>query len=331
MRSLIAIAVGAYILLSGNEIGVLVNVSYISLITNLVGVLLIVWGVKGLVEYNAAEMRKREQHYDTIKSMLEKISLDSQTRDIQKQLTQIYDEQLNYMQISKNMMAVFGRIETVIRRTDESVFQIHQTNISQIEFLKKITQDIKSLEETNTKDIEAVKLALKNMNHDLHMDYVEFKSRIEELERGKIMELKYFREMPAHIMELESSFIDKIENKKDSVKFLINYSESRELKKDDVLNFKEMESKSNLAILEVKHRNEADSKKYGEEFHTYDKVDFTIILDDGKDFGIYLDNREDIGDYQSFRSFMKNTYIDEFKNKIINMVNEQEESEEDEL
>ena len=92
-----------------------------------------------------------------------------------------------------------------------------------------------------------------------------------------------------------------------------------------------MESKSNLAILEVKHRNEADSKKYGEEFHTYDKVDFTIILDDGKDFGIYLDNREDIGDYQSFRSFMKNTYIDEFKNKIINMVNEQEESEEDEL
>ena len=213
MRSLIAIAVGAYILLSGNEIGVLVNVSYISLITNLVGVLLIVWGVKGLVEYNAAEMRKREQHYDTIKSMLEKISLDSQTRDIQKQLTQIYDEQLNYMQISKNMMAVFGRIETVIRRTDESVFQIHQTNISQIEFLKKITQDIKSLEETNTKDIEAVKLALKNMNHDLHMDYVEFKSRIEELERGKIMELKYFREMPAHIMELEISFIDKIENK----------------------------------------------------------------------------------------------------------------------
>lgn len=213
MRSLIAIAVGAYILLSGNEIGVLVNVSYISLITNLVGVLLIVWGVKGLVEYNAAEMRKREQHYDTIKSMLEKISLDSQTRDIQKQLTQIYDEQLNYMQISKNMMAVFERIETVIRRTDESVFQIHQTNISQIEFLKKITQDIKSLEETNTKDIEAVKLALKNMNHDLHMDYVEFKSRIEELERGKIMELKYFREMPAHIMELESSFIDKIENK----------------------------------------------------------------------------------------------------------------------
>ena len=26
----------------------------------------------------------------------------------------------------------------------------------------------------------------------------------------------------------------------------------------------------------------------------YDKVDFTIILDDGKDFGIYLDNREDL-------------------------------------
>lgn len=125
--------------------------------------------------------------------------------------------------------------------------------------------------------------------------------------------------------------IDKIENKKDSVKFLINYSESRELKKDDVLNFKEMESKSNLAILEVKHRNAEDTKKYGEEFHTYDKVDFTIILDDGKEFGIYLDNREDIGDYQSFKSFMKNTYIDDFNNKIDKMLNEQEESEEESI
>lgn len=125
--------------------------------------------------------------------------------------------------------------------------------------------------------------------------------------------------------------IDKIESKKDPVKFLINYSENRELKKDDVLNFKEMESKSNLAILEVKQRNEEDSQKYGEEFHTYDKVDFTIILDDGKDFGIYLDNREDIGDYQNFKSFMKNAYIDEFLNKITTMLNEQEESEEDEL
>lgn len=125
--------------------------------------------------------------------------------------------------------------------------------------------------------------------------------------------------------------IDKIENKKDPVKFLINYSENRELKKDDVLNFKEMESKSNLAILEVNKRNEEDSKKYGEEFHTYDKVDFTIILDDGKDFGIFLDNREDIGDYQNFKSFIKNTYIDEFKDKIIKMLNEQEiENEEDE-
>lgn len=125
--------------------------------------------------------------------------------------------------------------------------------------------------------------------------------------------------------------IDKIEDKKEPVKFLINYSENRELRKDDVLNFKEMESKTYLATLEVKARNNEDSKKYGEEFHTYDKVDFTIILDDGKDFGIFLDNREDIGDYQNFKSFIKNTYIDEFKDKIIKMLNEQEiENEEDE-
>ncbi|MBS5863332.1 MAG: hypothetical protein KIC54_01420 [Clostridium sp.] len=125
--------------------------------------------------------------------------------------------------------------------------------------------------------------------------------------------------------------IDKIEDKKEPVKFLINYSENRELRKDDVLNFKEMESKTYLATLEVKARNNEDSKKYGEEFHTYDKVDFTIILDDRKDFKIYLDNREDIGDYQSFKSFMKNTYIDEFNNKITKMLNEAEESEEESI
>ena len=125
--------------------------------------------------------------------------------------------------------------------------------------------------------------------------------------------------------------IDKIENKKEPVKFLINYSENRELKKDDVLSFKEMESKSNLATLEVKQRNEEDSKKYGEEFHTYDKVDFTVILDDGKDFEIYLDNREDIGDYKSFYSFMKNTYTEEFNNRIDKILNEQEESEEESI
>lgn len=61
------------------------------------------------------------------------------------------------------------------------------------------------------------------------------------------------------------------------------------------------------------------------------KLDFTIILDDRKDFKIYLDNREDIGDYQSFKSFMKNTYIDEFNNKITKMLNEAEESEEESI
>lgn len=115
--------------------------------------------------------------------------------------------------------------------------------------------------------------------------------------------------------------IDKIEEKKEPVKFLINYSENRELRKDDVLNFKEMESKSNLAILEVKQRNEEDSKKYGEEFNTYDKVDFTIILDNGKDFEIYFDNREDIGDYQSFNEYMKATYTIEFNNYLNKILN----------
>ena len=92
-----------------------------------------------------------------------------------------------------------------------------------------------------------------------------------------------------------------------------------------------MENKTYFGTLEVKARNIEDSKKYGEEFHTYDKVDFTIILDNGKDFEIYLDNRIDIGDYQSFKSFMKNTYIDDFNNKIDKMLNEQEESEEESI
>lgn len=125
--------------------------------------------------------------------------------------------------------------------------------------------------------------------------------------------------------------IDKIEDKKSTIKFFINFSESREFNKDDVLNFKEMENKTYLATLEVKERNRKDSEKYGEEFHTYDKVDFAIILDNGKDFEIYLDNREDIGDYPNFESFMKNTYTDEFNNKINKMLNESEESEEDEI
>lgn len=125
--------------------------------------------------------------------------------------------------------------------------------------------------------------------------------------------------------------IDKIEEKKEPIKFLINYSENSQFKKDDILSFKEMENKTYFGTLEVKARNIEDSKKYGEEFHTYDKVDFTIILDNGKDFEIYLDNRIDIGDYQSFKSFMKNTYIDDFNNKIDKMLNEQEESEEESI
>lgn len=152
---------------------------------------------------------------------------------------------------------------------------------------------------------------------------------LKALPNEKTSTFELYREIYKYKKIVEN--IDKIEEKKEPIKFLINYSENSQFKKDDILSFKEMENKTYFGTLEVKARNIEDSKKYGEEFHTYDKVDFTIILDNGKDFEIYLDNRIDIGDYQSFKSFMKNTYIDDFNNKIDKMLNEQEESEEESI
>ena len=94
-----------------------------------------------------------------------------------------------------------------------------------------------------------------------------------------------------------------------------------------------MESKTDRAIVEVDERNKLDSKKFGEDFHTYDKLDFTIIIDEGNEPKIFLENRHDIGDYSSFDEFMKKTYTPEFNDYITNLLSskENEDEEEDEL
>lgn len=127
--------------------------------------------------------------------------------------------------------------------------------------------------------------------------------------------------------------IENIESKNEPVKILINYSENRNFNKDDVLSLKEMESKTDRAIVEVDERNKLDSKKFGEDFHTYDKLDFTIIIDEGNEPKIFLENRHDIGDYSSFDEFMKKTYTPEFNDYITNLLSskENEDEEEDEL
>ena len=123
--------------------------------------------------------------------------------------------------------------------------------------------------------------------------------------------------------------IESIEEKHEPIKFLINYSENNNFKSGQVLNLAEMEDKTYRAIDEVKERNIKDSKKYGEEFHTYDKLSFTIIIDDGEEFGIIPDNRHDIGDYESFKEFFDKTYTDDFKNYINNILENEEEEEEE--
>ena len=125
--------------------------------------------------------------------------------------------------------------------------------------------------------------------------------------------------------------IENIESKKDPVKFLIEYSENSNFKSGQVLNLEEMEDKTYRAIDEVKERNIEDSKKYGEEYHTYDKLSFTIIIDDGKEFGVIPNNRHDIGDYESFKEFFDKTYTDEFKNNINDILENEEEEEDEEI
>lgn len=127
--------------------------------------------------------------------------------------------------------------------------------------------------------------------------------------------------------------IESIEEKHEPIKFLVNHSENSNFKSGQVLNLEEMEYKTDRAIDEVKERNIEDSKKYGEEFQTYDKLDFTIIIDDGKEFGVIPDNRHDIGDYQSFKEYFDKTYTDEFKNHVKDVLEKakEEEEEEDEI
>ena len=127
--------------------------------------------------------------------------------------------------------------------------------------------------------------------------------------------------------------IETIEAKKDPVKFLIEFSENSRFKEGEVLNLEEMEYKTDRAIVEVEERNKLDSEEYGKEIRTYDKLSFMLIIDNGKDFDVFKE-RHDIGDYSSFKAYFENTYTDEFKNYIKDMLDEKaknEEEEEDEL
>lgn len=128
--------------------------------------------------------------------------------------------------------------------------------------------------------------------------------------------------------------IESIENKKAPIKFYINFSENSNFKSGQVLNLEEMEYKTDRAIDEVKERNRIDSEKYGKEFHTYDKLDFAIIIDTDKEFEIIPKNRHDIGDYESFSEYFNKTYTDKFRNYVKDVLDEKtkdEEEEEDEL
>ena len=127
--------------------------------------------------------------------------------------------------------------------------------------------------------------------------------------------------------------IDKIEDLNEPIKFLIKWSENPRFKSNEVLNLEDMEYKTNRAIEDVKLRNIEDSKIYGEEVHSYDKLSFLMIIDDGKDFEI-IDERHDLGDFSSFKAYFEETFTDEFKNYVYNLIEENEtedETEEEEM
>lgn len=117
--------------------------------------------------------------------------------------------------------------------------------------------------------------------------------------------------------------IDKIESLNEPIKFLVKYSENPRFKSSEVLGLQDMEYKTDRAIYDVEQRDMEYSKKYGEmEGHTYDKLSFLMIIDDGKDFEI-IDERHDLGDFSSFKEYFEKTFTDDFKNYVYSLIEEQ--------
>lgn len=215
---------------------------------------------------------------------------------------------VGYINSSPTMIHLLNKYNISVENNDNSLYSRISMRWEQGQKLRIVSNYKEEvLDKIPTKYLDKYLKILPDENadsHDLYRDIYKYKKIIEK--------------------------IDKIEDKKEPVKFLINFSENRNLKSGEVLNIQEMSQKSNRAIDEVYERNLEDSKKYGENIHTYDKVDFTIILDDGKNFEIFLNNREDIGDYSNFNEYMKNTYTDEFNNHIANILSKKDNVEQNE-
>lgn len=131
--------------------------------------------------------------------------------------------------------------------------------------------------------------------------------------------------------------IDKIESNPSKLKFLVLFSENRVFEPNSVLSYDDFKYKTDRAIDKVEERNRADSEEYGEDFHTYDKTDFLIVLDYGDNIEISKRQRHDIGDYSSFEDFMNKVYkehipkiyetIQNFKDEKLEYINSEEDEE----
>lgn len=130
--------------------------------------------------------------------------------------------------------------------------------------------------------------------------------------------------------------IEKIESNPFKVKVFINYSESSSYKGKEVYSIEEMQSKSFLALEEIKK----EQKRLGHD-GIYNKVDLTILIDSKEKIEVFFRGRFDVGDYKDFDEYLKETfikdtykYIQSIKNETLeNCIEEQydEEEEEDEL
>lgn len=235
MKVLICFFIGLLILISGNELELMININNVSLICNCVGVLLVGYSVKCHRDKEKRELLQRNGVIEEIRNVICKMPTNADSENIVEQLRNIGENQKIY---EHTMLDFKCSVETL------------QQNVNTI--LDVIVASKKSIDEDIVKII-----------NELNLQKETVVSLDKNIANGMEETVKAINELPKQIIDVNEELIEKINNYQSILITRIDYL-AQDIEEQD----KQRMSNFNKMIKEIREYNEENEEGISEKIET---------------------------------------------------------------
>ncbi len=164
MKYLIAFCVGMIILVSGDELGAIMDITYISLVCNCIGAILIGLAVKEYADKYKEETKRKWQNREEIKNMMEKLPLSLQIERIEEYLEQTCENQKKHEQEIYNIGEIIKHFE---EKYEAMVFTADKMQVCVDTILKTIAKLCEKMDQNASNICEEVGLGTEDICQEM--------------------------------------------------------------------------------------------------------------------------------------------------------------------